>query len=507
MRNLTFSPRRTRTSCSVLAVATVLVVGATPASAQSFLGSGSFTHNGGGIAGIATAPNLTTITVNPGSTVIDWIPTDTGIGGGSINFQPAGTTANFLGSSGFVVLNRINPADSTRSISMNGMIQTLALGGAGVANGRLYFYTPGGFVIGGGAVINVGSLVLSASPITVDGSGNFINGPSNTVVFGQASQSGAQINVASGAQINALANTGSYVAMVAPSIVHNGTVNVSGSAALVAAEAATINFSPDGLFDIQVTSGTTSTFGISTAGNIGGTVSTGAGDHHRIHLVAVPKNQAMTMVIAAGADLGFDVAGAADVDGNTVVLSAGHDIVDGVIGAASTGGGVANLDVRDSNFTSALLSSSTGASLFAGTSGALNFRSDVTAHATGNLDFVTQSSLGSVDVDGNLSLSTARFGGEGQSVTASPINVRTSGGGTINVDGTTTVNANAFAGGSGIAGTPAGNAIGGRIFVAADNGGELDSSQWLVGLVQWKSVAIHWRPALMAATAPAAIST
>ena len=87
MRTLTYPSRRTRTSCSVLALATVLLVGATPATAQSLLGSGSFTNNGGGGASITTAPNLTTITVNPGSTVIDWIPTDNAIGGGSIAFQ------------------------------------------------------------------------------------------------------------------------------------------------------------------------------------------------------------------------------------------------------------------------------------------------------------------------------------------------------------------------------------------------------------------------------------
>ena len=48
MRNTTLRARVARTGCSVLALATVAVVGATPASAQSFAGTGAFTVNGGG---------------------------------------------------------------------------------------------------------------------------------------------------------------------------------------------------------------------------------------------------------------------------------------------------------------------------------------------------------------------------------------------------------------------------------------------------------------------------
>ena len=50
--------------------------------------------------------------------------------------------------------------------------------------------------------------------------------------------------------------------MVAPRVEHGGTINVNGAAALVAAEASTINFSPDGLFSIQVDTGTTDSNGM-----------------------------------------------------------------------------------------------------------------------------------------------------------------------------------------------------------------------------------------------------
>jgi hypothetical protein len=79
---------------SALALATVLVVGASPAAAQSFQGSGTFTTNSGGAADISTGADTTDITVNPGQTVIDWTPTpDGGASGTAINFQPSDTTA------------------------------------------------------------------------------------------------------------------------------------------------------------------------------------------------------------------------------------------------------------------------------------------------------------------------------------------------------------------------------------------------------------------------------
>jgi hypothetical protein len=202
----------------------------------------------------------------------------------------------------------------------------------------VFFYSPGGFVVGSAATINVGNLVLSASPVIDDGQGNFITGPENTVQFGQAPNANALITTQLGSQIGA-SGTDNYVAMVAPSIEHRGSITTAGQAALVAARSATINFSPDGLFDIQVTEGTDSSFGIDSYGSITGTASTGSGDNNRIYMVAVPKNQAMTMAIRTGSTLGFEIAGAADVDGNAIVLTNGRDLVDGKVDAVAAGNG------------------------------------------------------------------------------------------------------------------------------------------------------------------------
>src|SRR5687767_6166889 len=121
MTRTVFRSRRSRTSCSILALATVMAVGATPAAAQSFLGTGTYTTNPNA-TGITTAPNSTTINLNGGQTIIDWVPTDNAVGGGNITFQNAGTTALFTASSDFAVLNRINPTDIGRAIIMNGTV-------------------------------------------------------------------------------------------------------------------------------------------------------------------------------------------------------------------------------------------------------------------------------------------------------------------------------------------------------------------------------------------------
>src|SRR5215218_3269641 len=284
MPRIALNSRRSRTSCSILALATVMAVGASPAAAQSFNGTGTYVTNPNA-TGITTTATTTTINLNAGQTVINWVPTDNAVGTGTnISFQNASTTALFTGTQNFQVLNNISPADIGRAIVMNGTINSRV---GGVQGGSVYFYSPSGFVLGGSSLFSVGSLVVTASPITMSGS-NFItnSGTDNTVVFGQAPNANATI-VSSGiinANIPAFGVGGaagdSYVALVAPHVVHTstGNINVNGSAALVAAEAATISFSTDGLFDIQVTTGTTSSSGVEVYGDIGGATPEGATD-------------------------------------------------------------------------------------------------------------------------------------------------------------------------------------------------------------------------------------
>jgi hypothetical protein len=479
-RTTKHSPRRSRSSCSVIALATVMAVGATPAAAQSLLGTGSYVTNPNA-TGITTGPGTTTINLNGGQTVIDWTPTDNAINpGNNIVFQNSGTTALFTGSSDFAVLNRVLPADISRAIIMNGTVNSRV---GGSQRGSVYFYSPSGFIFGGSSVFSVGSLVVTASPITLTGS-NFING--NTVVFGQALNPSAVISSAgtisaSSAPIGIIPPGQSYVAMVAPLVQHSGTITVNGSTALVGAEAATINFSPDGLFDIQVTVGTTSSSGVNVSGDIAGPQPTGPGDTQGVFLVAVPKNDALTMVISNGADLGFTLANDATIDAaGVVVLSAGHDIVDGQIGPRSAGHGAnatADFWFTGAHATNNLFGEATGSAYLYSVTGpnlTTTFDSDVTVHATNNL-WMNTSGLGtSLTVAGDLSLSTDAFASSsGGSATGGNTQLYALNSGILTVDGDVSLSANGFGGSSESSGIAGGNGTGGEVVLQASDTGLL----------------------------------
>jgi hypothetical protein len=358
---------------SSIAVAASLAAWSVSANAQSFQGTGTFV---GGTAGnISVTANTTDITLNGDKSVINWTPSDVS-GAGTINFQPVGTTATFTNGPSvqdFVVLNRILPVDAggspvlNRPIAFNGHVisQLQAVSAQPTSGGTLFFYTPGGIVIGASAVFDVGNLALTTSDLAYDSvSGSF---DTNGVYSFLAGQAGASITIDQGAKINASVGSASdaYVALVSPRISNSGDIAVDGSAALVAADAASIEFSPDGLYNIVVSDGTgTSGDVIANDGTISGAAGVGGTVVHGVYMVAVPKNQAITIAIASGSKLGFDVAGAADVVGNAVVLSAGYNVVGGAITSqSSVGTGAAGLTIGAIDATSAVQGQATGNAL------------------------------------------------------------------------------------------------------------------------------------------------
>ncbi len=466
--------RRNRTACSVLAMATALVVGVSPAAAQSLLGTGTIDVNGGGAAGITTSPGTTLITLNPGQSVINWTPIDNATGTGTnIVFQPSGTTATFTSSDNFAVLNNVNVADFSRIVEMNGNINS-NIGGQ-LTGGSIYFYSPSGFVLGNNSVINVGSLVLSASPLTLSGNNEFIVGSDNVVTFGQAPNPNASIT--SNGTINATMS-GSYVAMVAPRVVHNGAITVNGQAALVGAEAATISFRPNGLFDIQVDAGTTDANGVIVNGDVNGPASSGFGDYRRIFMVAVPKNQAMTMVIGAGANLGFDIAGAAAVDGNTIVLSAGNDVSFGSASdaTAAPSTGASSISIIGVTATSTLRANARDTvSIFSGAGQSSSFAGNLELYAGKTAEVVSSGSGASIAVTGNLIVNTDQYGefGIGNAATGGTSRLIAQNGGLVSVDGYADISANGYGGGSFGTGQSGGDGTGGTVTVQATTGGSV----------------------------------
>jgi hypothetical protein len=373
-------------SCAAAAIATVALQ-PRPAHAQAFAGTPTQPNPNIAVDGSATrlitSPTTETITVATDKAIINWTPNDND-GSGPIDFLPAGNIATFTNDpnaiTNFTVLNRIVPADPTRRIDLNGTVigQLQDLSGNTTQGGRIWFYSPGGILVGATAVFNVGSLLLTANdPISFSNTpggftGNFVAGANST----------ASVQIDPGATINATPEN-SYVALVAPRVVQGGTVNVNGSAAYVGGEDVTLTMN-QGLFDIAVNVGTSDPFnpdsgnGVVHTGTTGGPASTGAGDNHRIYMVAVPKNQALTMLLSGNA--GFTPASSATLDNGTIVLAAGSNVAEtsGTLAVTSTGAIDADLTIGTGNYTSDVRGFARGDIYASADTGNISFSRDVT---------------------------------------------------------------------------------------------------------------------------------
>ncbi|EQB03099.1 beta strand repeat-containing protein, partial [Sphingobium sp. HDIP04] len=309
-------------------------------------------------------PNTDTVSLNSAQAVIDWTPDDRGpASAGTIDFLPQGSTVTFSSFSDFTVLNRILPLDGnglpvSRVIAFNGTVQSRIGGNPPITGGAVWFYSPGGIIAGANSVFNVGSLVLTTNAIDIS------NGlDRNNIRFAGPAGSTSSVELLAGAQINAL-SSGSYVALVAPRVVQGGTVTVNGSTAYVGAEAADIRIN-NGLFDIAITAGTTDADGVVHSGTTTGPESVDGNDMQRVFMVAVPKNNALTMLLSG--NVGYTPATAVTPDGSAVVLSAGSDI------AHDTGGNL----VATRNATT---TAEAGFSIGSG-----DWQNDLTGTATGDI--------------------------------------------------------------------------------------------------------------------------
>ncbi|GAA0642554.1 hypothetical protein GCM10009424_17510 [Sphingomonas ursincola] len=484
-RNLTARRILLAKATSALALATGLAIGGTgTAHAQAFEGTPTVVSGG---VGINRTPGADNIRVDTNQAVINWTTNDTAIGGGVINFLPNGRTAFFRNNptiqNQFTVLNRIIPTDPNRAIAMNGTVISQLQTGAGlVSGGNVWFYSPGGIVIGSTGVIDVGGLLLTSLDPVRDASGNFINA-GGSFTLGPAASATSYVQIDPGALVQATPEN-SYVAMVSPIVRQRGTIDVNGSALMVGAEAATITFGTGGLFDIQVTTGTngdpattdpiTGNAAIFHDGKTGGPVSAGAGDNHRIYMVAVPKNNAIYMAIGAGSELGFDVAGAANVVGNSIILSAGYNVFGDTIddSAAVNAAQQARLFISDSTITSSLTGAGVTEAVADAFNADLSFASDLTLRSPNNARLTARNGR-TASVAGNVLVSADRFAATaGENVTAGTAQIRAFQNGVITIGGTARVSADAFGGNNFISGS-VGSGTGGTALLQSDSGGQI----------------------------------
>jgi filamentous hemagglutinin family protein len=358
-------PRRNRllSSCAVAVIATLTVhmpvrAQAVPDLTKGFQGNGVFA---GGAGGITTGTQTTTVTVNANRNIINWNTDDTAGGTDPIDFLPNGHTADFVNNSGrsgqdYIVLNRIMGSPN-RPIAFNGTVRsTLTTAAGGARGGQVWFYSPTGIMVGATGSFNVGSLLLSAADITDEA--GFLNEGNSTFQFGAADGSRAAVEVRGNITAG---SRNAYVALIAPRVVQSGNVSVNGTAAYVAAEAATMTINGS-LFDIQITDGT----------SVGGT---GSGDAALVHdgnttiqnvevgygesgygdaptdraaiMVAVPKNDAVTMLVQG--NVAYQQASDVSQVNGRIVLSAGHDVNGIFIGSRSDAPANSTADIRVSN--------------------------------------------------------------------------------------------------------------------------------------------------------------
>lgn len=356
-------------SCAIAAGLIALMHGG-PAPAQ-VVGTGQVVSGSGSISppdplGPTAPPNSTQVEVSTPQTIINWTPADDAPTGGAIDFLPAGSTLEFYGTGDYTVLNRFvdaNGGSIGRQVALNGTVNSYVgsrfAGSGNVQGGNIWFYNAGGVLIGNGAAINVGSLLLTANDIDTTG-GMF--GAGGEIRFRGAAGT-SRVEIASGASINAAVAGnpgGSYVALVAPRVVQSGAVRVDGSAAYVAAEQADIRIN-GGLFDIDVLVGPDGGNAIVHDGSTTGPAhEQGDVDQSRIYMVAIPKNDAVTMLVSG--EVGYDDAIVAQTDPDgAVVLSAGYGVTAGQIDASPANGVAANIAVSDTIFHSSVTAHTSGA--------------------------------------------------------------------------------------------------------------------------------------------------
>ena len=470
--------KKTFRNSSLIAMAAVL--GAPHASAQTAF-QGTYTVEPGANPTI-TRGTTDTIVLNDAETVINWQPTDTS-GPGEIDFLPNGRTALFTNSvsgvSDFTVLNRILPVDGnglpvSSVIALNGTVQSRINGNLG---GKVWFYAPGGIVVGKDSVFSVGSLVLTSNDI--DATGGLFDPITGAIRFRGPSNVLSSVEVKSGAQINAL-SAGSYVALVAPRVVQGGTVTVNGTAAYVGAEQADIRIN-GGLFDISIGAGTTDQNGVVHTGATERVDSVTSTDAQHVYMVAVPKNNALTMLLSG--NVGYNAADSVVQDGSAVILAAGQDVFGDFIGMPNaTATGPSNISIGAGNWQPNVTGAATGAvTLRANAGEAIAAGGDVnlsagSGYSGGKIDLLTFGGSGSAATNGRiavagtltLDVSSQAFSGQslpppvGENATGGEINLIAAGG-TISA-----ASLNAYANAvSGAGSSRSGDATGGRITLSA----------------------------------------
>jgi filamentous hemagglutinin family protein len=386
MSNTAPLTRRNRllTSCAVAAVAAVTAQAPVRAQAVSggFQGTPSVDPSR---FDVTQGGSTTRVEVRANRAIINWTPFDNASSSSPIDFLPQGQNADFVNATNrfgadYIVLNRIIGTPN-RPIAFNGAVRSTlsSIAGEGAPGGQVWFYSPSGILVGATGSFNVGSLLLTAAdPTGADGErfNNFLNG-SNDFNFAAAPGSTAAVEVQG--NISALGQN-AYVALIAPRVLQSGSVRVDGSAAYVAGEQVDMTINGT-LFNISVPVGSTVGGGRTEDAALvhdGETqLETGYGSDpgpRQAVLVAVPKNDAVTMLVQG--TFGYTVAANASVSDNKIILSGGRNVTAGAIDTSSGDPAKrANVIISNAQVDGTLRTTGFGSAVEADATGAVSVRS------------------------------------------------------------------------------------------------------------------------------------
>ncbi|HEV2569102.1 hypothetical protein [Sphingomonas sp.] len=419
------------------------------------------------------------VTVNSKQAVINWSATGAPSLDGSVKVLDTNNQLLFTADGNtvgdYTVLNRITPtASGTPAIRIDGIVRSqLDFGyGATQPGGNILFYSPGGIIAGATSQFDVGSLVLSAADILYDPDsglfGSDVDAQSGTLRFRGATDSRSVVTVENGASLKARDN---YVALVAPRIVQAGLVEAAGSIAYVAAESADITIPmAGGLFDIGIVQGSKVDAGGETtlthSGTTTGPEDTAQVDNRRIYMIALPKNDAVTMLVSG--KVGYTPAANVQLADGQIILAAANSISssDTVSGLAvgstvQITGGTYSSDLKVVADQIALTTSSANVTA----AGDLALLSD-----TGGS--VSIQAAGGIITAADIILESNAQGGSGGSATGGQISIAASASGKIQA---ASISAGA-SGSGGDSGYGAGDGTGGTVTMTAIGGGLIQAS-------------------------------
>ncbi|MET0269034.1 MAG: hypothetical protein ABW173_01280, partial [Sphingomonas sp.] len=381
-------------------------------------------------ASLSSTGDTDTIRITAPATVLDWTATGPAQSGNVVDFLPAGRTGAFVGAAGladYVVLNRVVPAGSAAdpaAIAFNGTITsrvTPADGGALQPGGAIWFYSPGGIIAGPSALFDIGSLLLTTNTVAI---GEGLD--RNRIETGPTGLGGTAVTIMAGARI-AAQRAGSYVAIVAPRVTQDGAVSVNGSAAYVASDSATLSINR-GLFDITFDSenGPRPTL-VHRGSTTGPAAVEGSGEAHRIYMVSMPANDAVTMLVSG--TLGFDAAASASSENGVVVLAAGAGVNDRIVTSAETATPT-GLSITGARFTSRVEGTALGPIDVRSITSAdtVSFGQGASLRATGGISMVADGGGAAITGAGGAALRTTEGG-------AADVLIRAAAGGAISLGG------------------------------------------------------------------------